>query len=105
MGSSTRGGIITGFLITMLLGTIAVAETVFFWGGRIIFPESGYNLDNFINLVGIPTLVVLCHANVPETSNVLPGMNEKESVLPNTPGRCYCLFSYDSANLRYTPRL
>ena len=61
---STRGGIITGFLITVLLGTISVAVSIFFWGGRIIFPESGYNLDNFINLIGIPTLVVLCHASI-----------------------------------------
>lgn len=59
---STRGGIVVGLLITVLLGTIAVVITIFFWTLRIVIPESGYNLDNFINLVGIPTLVVLCHA-------------------------------------------
>lgn len=58
---ATRGGIITNLVATALLSLILITLNAFFWVGRVIFPESGYNLDNFVNLLGIPILVVLSH--------------------------------------------
>ncbi|MFW9855178.1 MAG: hypothetical protein ACFFFG_08950 [Candidatus Thorarchaeota archaeon] len=57
-----RGGTITGLLVTVLLSLIMIILNAFFWISRVIFPESGYNIDNFVNLLAIPILVVLCHS-------------------------------------------
>jgi hypothetical protein len=57
---STKGGTFTGVLVTFLLGTVWMLESMFFWVLRIFFPESEYNLDNFLNIIGLPVIVVVC---------------------------------------------